>query len=221
MTNGLLIEGINVHVYKYIDTTPYEIVCATDMVLNIVTEIIGATTPDSGRNKEFRRRLTETDLNLSGCSTSENDGDVSIFYMLDNAEDTHDLEIVWTDNNGSEVSHRQDFIIQNCSLNGPAEGMSGYELSLKGTGPYSQTELEDPELIGENVTSDSYTVAGGVIQDNDWIGLTSANIIEVCREGSEQRSLGLPFSFNATTGEITPDAATTIDGQRMFVIWTY
>lgn len=221
MTNGLLIEGRNVHVYKYIDAAPFEIVCATDMNLNIIREIIGATTPDSGRNKEFRGRLMETDLTLSGCSTSENDGDVSIFYMIEKIEDTHDLEIVFTDNNGNERSHRQDFIIQNCSLTGPAQGMSGYELVLKGTGPFSATELVDPEIVGDNVISDSYTVSGGVIQDNDWIGLDDANIIEVCREGSEQLSIGLPYSFNSGTGTITPDAGTTIDGQRMFVIWTY
>lgn len=221
MTNGLLIEGRNVHAFLYVDAAPFEIVCATDMILTITREIIGATTPESGRNKEFRGRLMETDLTLTGCSTSTNDGDVSIFYMLENIEETHDIEVVFTDNNGQERTHRQDFIIQNCSLNGPAEGMSGYELSLKGTGPFSQSELEDPEILGENVTSDSYTVSGGKIQDNDWIGLSAANIIEVCREGSEQLSIGLPYSFNGTTGEITPDAGTTIDGQRMFVIWTY
>ena len=221
MTNGLLIEGRNVHAFLYVDAAPFEIVCATDMILTITREIIGATTPESGRNKEFRGRLMETDLTLTGCSTSTNDGDVSIFYMLENIEETHDIEVVFTDNNGQERTHRQDFIIQNCSLNGPAEGMSGYELSLKGTGPFSQSELEDPEILGENVTSDSYTVSGGKIQDNDWIGLSAANIIEVCREGSEQLSIGLPYSFNGTTGEITPDPDTTIDGQRMFVIWTY
>lgn len=222
MTNGILIQGINVHVFKYIDSTPFEIVCATDMVLNITREIIGATTPDSGRDKEFRGRLKETDLLLSGCSTSENDGDVSIFYMLDGIEDTHDLEIVWTDNNGDEVTHRQDFIIQNCSLNGPAEGMSGYELSLKGTGPYTQTELIDPEESGGGlqVTSDTFTISGGVIQDNDLIGVT---IVEVCREGTEltSMSLAVPYTYNSGTGTITPDPDTTIDGQKLFVIWRF
>lgn len=79
----------------------------------------------------------------------------------------------------------------------------------------------DPTVSGVNVTSQSYTVASGKIQDNDWIGLSSSNIIEVCREGTEQLSQNLPYTFNSVTGEITPDPATTIDGQKMFVIWTF
>ena len=81
--------------------------------------------------------------------------------------------------------------------------------------------VDDTEVIGTLVKSDSYTVAGGVIQDDEWIGLGDSNIIEVCREGTEQLSMNLPYSFNSGTGTITPDAATTIDGQKMFVIWTY
>lgn len=220
MTNDLLIQGNNVHVFLYIDAAPFEIVCATDMSLTTTIEKIGATTPESGTSREFRNRLEESDLVLSGCSTSDNDSDVSIFYIFNNRRDTFDIEIVFTDNGGSERSIRADMLFNSSTLNGPVDQMSGYELSLKITGAVTDTELEVP-TAGDNIASDSYTVSGGVIQDNAWIGLTSANIMEVCREGSEQLSLGLPFSFNGATGTITPDPSTTIDGQRMFVLWTY
>lgn len=222
MNNGLLIQGRNVHVFKYIDTSPFEIVCGTDVVFEVQREIIGATTPDSGKYKEFRYRLRSCSCVVSGISTSDNDGDISIFSLLEEDDDIpEDIEIVYTDNNGDERSIRGDFLKETISISGPAEGFSNYEIKFIGSGEFTTNALVDPSVLGENATSDSYTVSGGKIQDNDWIGLSAANIIEVCREGTEQLSMGLPFSFNGTTGEITPDAATTIDGQRMFVIWTF
>jgi len=105
-------------------------------------------------------------------------------------------------------------------MNGNTGEAATYDLNLVGTGPYTETELTAP-VIGDELTSDSFTIASGVVQNNDWIGLTSDNIIEVCREGTEQLSMNLPYSFDGGTGTITPDAATTIDGQKIFVIWTF
>lgn len=223
MNNGLLIQGKETHVFKWIGAEMFEIVCGTDVVFELQKELIGATTPDSGKFKEVRPRLREFFVNISGVSTSENDGDVSVFYLIQDpiVDDVQDLEIVYTNNDGNDVSIRGNFFIENLTINGPADGMSTYEIRLRSWGDYSSTVLVDPELAGSNVTSDSYTVAAGVIQDNDWIGLTSANIKLVCREGSEQLSLGLPYTFDGVTGTITPDPLTTIDGQRMYVLWTF
>lgn len=221
MNNGLLIQGSNVHVFLYLDSTPFEIVCAENLVFNNQMELIGATTPDSGTSREYIQRLEDSSFLLTGCSTSDNDSDISIFYLINNRRELFDIEVVFTDNNGSTRSIRANCWYENCTLTSPEGDMSGYELSLKVTGGYVDSELQDPEANGENVTSDSYTVAGGVIQDNAWIGLNAANIIAVYREGSEQLSIGLPYSFNSGTGTITPDAGTTIDGQRMFVIWSF
>jgi predicted secreted protein len=222
MTSGHLIQGRNVHVFKHIDTSMFEIVCGEDVVIEINQELIGATTPDSGRFRELRPRMIEMSCTISGVTTSTNDGDISYFHFLeiDNLIDVQDLEVVYTDNNGTETSIRANFYIESTNINGPADGSSGYEIKLRSWGEYAVTILVDPTDTGDEIFSDSYTVAGGVIQDNDWIGLTSANIHLVCREGSEQLSIGLPYSFDGVTGTITPDAATTIDGQRMYVLWT-
>jgi predicted secreted protein len=223
MTNGLLIQGSNVHIFKYIDAAPFEIVCGTNVVFEATQELIGATTPESGRYTEVRPRMRSATCVISGATTSDNDGDLSVFHFLD--EDifgsVQDLEIVFTDNNGNDRSIRGDFYMERLPITGPAGEASTYDINLKSSGSWAVSVLTDPVVTGESVTSDSYTVAGGVIQDNAWIGLSAANIVEVCREGSEQLSIGLPYSFNSGTGTITPDPSTTIDGQRMFVIWTY
>lgn len=223
MRNGLLIQGNNVHIFKYIDAAPFEVVCATDVVFELNQELIGATTPDSGRFKEVRPRLKEFFVTISGASTSHNDGDISVFYLLseDHVQEVQDLEIIYTNNEGSDVSVRGSFFIETLNISGPAGASSLYEIRLRSWGEYTSTELADPEVLGINITSDTFGIVGGVVQNNDWIGLTSANIIEVCREGTEQLSMNLPYTFDGVTGTITPDPDTTIDGQLIFVIWTY
>lgn len=223
MNTGLLIQGKNVHVYKYIGASPFEIVCGTDVIFEINQETIGVTTPDSGTNRELTSRLKGFSCVISGATTSDNDGNLSVFHFPASGviEDVQDIEVVYTDNNGNNRSLRANFIIEALSITGSADEASTYEIRMIGTGEYATAALIDPTVSGSNVTSQSYTIAGGVIQDNDWIGLTDSNIIEVCREGTEQLSMNLPYTFNSVTGEITPDPSTTVDGQKMFVIWSF
>jgi len=223
MNTGYNIQGNNVHIFKYIGAAPFEIVCGTNIVLEFTQELIGATTPDSGMYTEVRPRMRSLSCAVSGATTSTNDGNLSVFHFLDEDifGEVQDLEVVFTDNDGNQRSVRSNFFIERLPITGEAGSASTYDINLKNYGPYTVTELIDPVLTGSNVKSDSYTVAGGKIQDSEWIGLSAANIVEVCREGTEQLSMGLVYTFNSGTGEITPDPATTIDGQRMFVIWTY
>ncbi len=223
MNDGLLIQSDNVRVYKYIGIDMFEIVCGTDAVFELQKELIGATTPDSGKFKEVRPRLKEYFVTITGVTTSENDGDLSIFHFLDEdvVDEVQDLEIIYTDNNGNDKSIRGNFFIETLNINSPTGDSSGYEMKLRSWGEYTASILIDPEAGGSNVTSDSFTIASGVVQNNDWIGLTDDNIIEVCREGTEQTSMNLPYTFNSGTGTITPDPDTTIDGQKIFVIWTF
>src|SRR6188768_491090 len=223
MTNGLIIEGKNVHVFKYLDAAPFEIVCGTDVVVEITQELIGATTPDSGKFKEIRPRMIEMACTISGITTSDNDGDLSYFHFLDVdvLSGVQDLEIVYTDNNGSDRSIRANFYIETTNIGAPADAASAYEIRLRSWGEYAVSILSDPVAGGESIDSDDYTIAGGVVQDNAWIGLTTANIKGVWREGTELTSMGLSWSLNSGTGTITPDPGTTMDGQKVFVIWTF
>lgn len=223
MNTGLLIQGKNVHVYKYIGAYPVEIVCGTDVIFEINQETIGVTTPDSGKFRELTSRLRGFTCTISGATTSDNDGNLSVFHFPPDGtiDDVHDIEVIYTDNNGNTRSLRANFIIETLSITGSADEASIYEIRMIGTGEYATADLIDPTISGSSVTSRSYTVSGGVIQDNDWIGLDDTNIIEVCREGTEQLSMNLAYTFNPVTGEITPDPSTTIDGQKMFVIWSF
>ena len=167
--------------------------------------------------------MIEMACTISGVTTSDNDGDLSYFHFLDVdvLSGVQDLEVVYTDNNGSDRSIRANFYIETTSVTGPADSLSGYEIRLRSWGEYAVSILYDPVPSGESIDSDDYTIAGGVVQDNAWIGLTSANIIGVWREGTELTSMGLSWSLNSGTGTITPDAGTTMDGQKVFVIWTF
>ncbi len=223
MNNGYYIQGKNVHVFKYLDITPYEIVCGTDVVIEINQELIGATTPDSGKFREIRPRLIDMAMTISGVTTSTNDTNLAYFHFIDVSVLTavQDLEVVYTDNIGTQRTIRANFYIETTNVSGPADSSSTYEIRLKSWGEYTTSILADPTGGGTHVKSNSYTVSSLKISDAQWIGLTAANIIAVYREGSEQLSIGLPYTFNSGTGEITPDAGTTMNGQRMFVIWTY
>lgn len=224
MTNGLFIQGDNVRIYKYIDAALFEIVCAENITYERSRELIGATTPDSGKDTEVRPRMRSHFVTVTGATTSENDGNLSIFHFMDEdvEDEAQDLEIIFTDNNGDEVSLRGDFYIENIKHDSPAGDSATFEIKFRGGGGgVTLSELADPTITGETVASDSYVIAGGVVQDDDWIGLADANIIEVCREGTELTSMGLSWSLNSGTGTITPDPGTTMDGQKLFVIWTY
>jgi hypothetical protein len=213
-----------VRIFKYIDAQPLEIVCGESIAWEKQKELIGATTPDSGRGTEVRPRMQTSFIDIGGATTSDNDNDLSIFHFLqeDVEDESQDLEIVFTDDGGNERTIRGDFYIETVSIDGNAGETSSYRMRLRSSGGVTTGELVDPPASsGESVASDTYTISGGVVQDDDWIGLGDGNIIEVCREGTEQTSMGLSYTFNSGTGTITPDPDTTIEGQKVFVIWTF
>jgi len=200
--------------------------CAQTMRLTVNTDIKETSTPVTGRDRTFASvGLREWSVNLGGVLILRDESVVKNYAFETISDDVmdngYDITITFTDDGGfinvftgSVLVPQSDFFKENGSI-------SKWSVEFKGTGGYTILPVDDTTVIGTLVTSDSYTVAGGVIQNNDWIGLGASNIIEVCREGTEQLSMGLVYSFNSGTGTITPDPSTTIDGQRMFVIWTY
>ena len=133
MRNGLLIQGDNVHVYKFIDVVPFEIVCAIDCVYEETKELIGSTTPDSGKWFEVRPRLRSSSLSLTGATTSDNDGDISIFHFFDEdvTDEAQDLQIVLTDNDGSERTIRGFFYVEKITLSNPTGENATYDILLR------------------------------------------------------------------------------------------
>src|SRR5688572_19218496 len=175
---SLFIQGDNVRIYKYIDAAPFEIVCAENIIYERQREMIGATTPDSGKHSEVRPRLQSHFITVTGATTSDNDGNLSIFHFMDDTveDEVQDLEIIFTDNDGNEVSLRGNFYIESVKHDSPAGDSATFEIKFRGgSGGVTVGDLVDPEVTGESATSDSYTIAGGVVQDNDWIGLSDAN----------------------------------------------
>jgi hypothetical protein len=200
--------------------------CAQSMRLTVNTDIKETSTPVTGRNRTFSSvGLREWTITLGGVLILRDESVVKNYALETISDDImdngYDITITYTDDDGYIVVFTGSVLVPQTDIFKDNGSLSKFNIEFKGTGEYTVEPVDDTEVIGTLVKSDSYTVAGGVIQDNEWIGLGTSNIIEVCREGTEQLSMNLPYSFNSGTGTITPDADTTIDGQKMFVIWTY
>jgi hypothetical protein len=222
MNFDLLIDGKDVHAFLYLDAVPYEVVCGTNCTFEVEQELIGATTPDSGKFREFRKRLLTFVMTITGATTSDNDSNVSIFEFLDDesTSDPLDMSIVYTNHAGTQRTIRANWYLERANITGPADASSEFELILRGSGSYTHGALEDPVAGVEvsNIDSGTFVQAGGVIQDASLIGVT---IIGVWQEGTNMESAGISYVYVSGTGTITPDPLVSFDGQSLFVIWGF
>lgn len=219
MNPELLIDGKDVHAFLYIDGEPFEVVCATDCVFEVERELIGATTPDSGQYYEVRKRLKRFTMTITGATTSDNDNNVSVFEFIDDDSTSEplDMSIVYTNRAGTQRTIRANWYAERTSISSPADASSQFELILRGTGSYTHSDLTAPVSGNvDNITSDSFTLTGGVISDP---GLNGVTIIGVWQEGSNMESMGISYTHVGQV--VTPDATYAIEGQRYFIIWTF
>ncbi len=220
------VQGKNV-IFRAVKLGDYRIwACAQSLRLNVTTEQKETSTPTTGRYKTFSSLgMTEWSITLGGVLFLRDQSVVKNYALETIQEDTidngYDITITFTDDGGFIHVFTGSVLVPLTEIFKESGSLSKFNIEFKGTGSYTSLPVDDTVVIGTLVKSYSYVVSGGKISDSEWIGLGASNIIEVCREGTEQLSMGLPYSFNGTTGEITPDAGTTMDGQRMFVIWTY
>ncbi len=220
------VQGKNV-IFRAVKLGDYRIwACAQTLRLNVSTEVKETSTPVTGRYKTFTPvGMTEWSISLGGVLFLRDQAVVKNYALETIQEDVidngYDITITFTDDEGFVHVFTGSVLVPLTEIFKEVGSLSKFNIEFKGTGEFTSLPVDDTEVIGTLVKYDTYTVASGKISDSEWIGLGSSNIIEVCREGTEQLSMGLPYSFNSVTGEITPDAGTTMDGQRMFVIWTY
>jgi hypothetical protein len=200
--------------------------CAQSMKLSVSTDIKETSTPVTGRNKTFAPLgMREWSVTLGGVLILRDQAVVKNYALETISDDVmdngYDITITFTDDGGFINVFTGSVLVPQTDIFKDNGSLAKFNIEFKGTGAYTILPVDDTTVIGTLVKSDSYTVSGGKISDSEWIGLGYSNIIEVCREGSEQLSLGLPYTADFTLGTITPDPGTTMDGQRMFVIWTY
>lgn len=214
-----IVHGEDVSVLQLIDGNWLEIGCATDCTFEFINELINKTSRNSPGFREKKVRISDIRGSVNGVIKTTNDGDVlSIFWFLSQGVNRIEgtFKFLFTDEDGNDTELTLTAIVESIQLRGPVEGHAEFDLNLEGTGGHEMDSLDVPGSSADNVDSDTFTIAGGLIQDNRLIGAT---IIGVWREGTELTSMGVTYVHNSVTGEITPDAATTIDGQKLFVIW--
>lgn len=214
-----IVHGKDVVVLQLINSDWFEIGCATDCSFSFVNEIINKTSINSAGFREKKVRISDVKGSVSGIIKTSNNNDVlSIFWFLSQGVNRIEgtFKFLFTDEDGGDKSLTMTAIVQAIDLRGPVDSHAEFDLNLEGTGGYEIDSLDAPGTSTDNVDSDSFTISGGLIQDNRLIGAT---IIGVWREGTELTSMSLTYSHNTVTGQITPDASTTIDGQKLFVIW--
>lgn len=214
-----IVHGRDIVVLQLIDDNWFEIGCATDCSFRFINEIIFKTSRNSAGAREKKVRISDCNGTVNGLIKTSNDNDVlSIFWFLSQGINRIEgtFKFLFTDEDGGDRSITMRAIVESIELRGPVDAFGGFDLNLEGTGGYEMDSLDVPGSSTDNVDSDTFTIAGGLIQDNRLIGAT---IIGVWREGTDLSSMGISYSHNSVTGEITPDAATTIDGQKLFVIW--
>lgn len=200
--------------------------CAQTMRLSVDTEIKETSTPTTGRNRTFSAvGLREWSVSLGGVLILRDQSVVKNYALetiSDDAMDNgYDITITFTDDEGFINVFTGSVLVPHTDILKESGSLAKFNIEFKGNGEYTILPVDDTEVIGTLVASDSYVVSGGKITDARWDGLSASNIKEVCREGTEQLSMGLPYTFDEPTTSITPDPGTTMDGQRVFVLWTY
>lgn len=226
------IHGNNVIVSLIVDDTPFPILCATDMNLNIRQDILLATTASTGvwRRKRLRG-LSEWTVTVTGLTKIDNsDGQVSFFYLLQQSVRgaEQNIRIDLDDDDGNEITISGVVIIPELSINGPEGDFSEAEIIMEGAGTLEMETIPPPaEGMCEMEDTLYLTLAEGatyvesvLLQEED------AVIISVSRSGdTHTQTVGTPgsqeFKFTGANGRIAFDTSNPGNpgGEPVVIMW--
>lgn len=227
------VQGKNVVLFQKIGTTTYQpIGCAESVSFEFENEIIGKTDVNAGGFRKKRVRMSDCRASLSGVVKISNEHSIlSVFYVLQNGISRSEIEykIVFTAENKSDYTVTFSAVVSRISTTSSTTDMSSFDIELEGTGGIEQDPVSSPSDSAGEVTSDTWTITGGVQYIED-VRLLNKDIIEVCLEGTQhEQATGTPvyreFKYTPSIGgkgriEFDPNLG-NMDGNKVFVIWLY
>lgn len=229
-----VVHGRNVVGLFKIDTTWYNIFCATGCTFSFTNELIEKTDANAGVFRKYRVRRSDIAASFSGVTkTGQADGVISPFYFLTEAVRRNEgqYRVMFTDENGTEKIIGITGLIESLDMSGEVSSFSTSDMSIKGTGGFEIDPVDPPgPQVCDEFYSDWWTTTPGATSISGLssvLGLSFAglDVIEVDREGLQHDIIetGTPGNREAKyTGGSTIDFDPTNpfnSGERVFVIW--
>ena len=152
-----VIFGSKVQVNLLVGGLFYPLFCGTDCTYKEEKEQVEASTITSGSFKEWRLRMISWSLDVSGLTKIDNvDGQIAYFYLLQTSVrmEIQTIQVVFTDDAGTQVQINGQAYILNSSITGPADNFSEASCTFLGTSGFDLTPISAPGASGTDVKSD-------------------------------------------------------------------
>lgn len=206
-----------------IDNTFYAVLCATRVRVSIDHEEVLKTSRNS-THRERQLRIPDWGIQLDGLTKIDNsDGQISWFWLLNNAGSEIFIRIRYTDAAGTTKDFSGNVLIKQGSLDSMVGGFSMASLYLPGTGafstdPVSAVSSSDLYKLYLSTTEGAYEVS-----HNDLGGATEIMLV-IREDGQYIETTGTPsgrqfkYTDNTTSGKLTFDSSLVFNaGEIVYV----
>lgn len=217
-----------------VDGVYYPVLCATDISVSTREEIVLATSATSGGWRRKRiRGLGEWGIQLTGLSKVDNsDGQVSIFYLMQNQKSAFLIMVLYEDDAGNTASVSGTVVIPEISLSAPVGDFISGVLTMEGDGEmFLDVNIDNP-VPGDGVCEVQETLEKMLAENTSSLTVTeitvaNAEVLWVTREGNGLREIttgtpvGRQYRINYSTGVITldPNLPGAPGGEQIEIGW--
>lgn len=223
-----IVQGRNVNAFKMQEDVPYPIFCATGCTFNFVNELIGKTDANAGLFRKKRVRISDCSASFSGITKVTNVDGLSVFHFLD--EGVRRVEatyvFIFEAEDGTEQTIQMTGIIESINITSNVGDWSTSEMTVQGTGGFTQDPLDPPAQGCEDLFSDWWELPEGEISisgpGENGREFTGHEVHVVARTIVNTPTSGTPgnqeYAYDGTT--ISWDPLNPSLGERVVVVWS-
>jgi hypothetical protein len=189
--NEILGEDVLLMIFEGGEYVPY--ICAKEVAIEFIPELVNKTTLSSGRGYEYKVRRVDWKVTISGISSIVGTGHTVFDAVnIDKIFTGSQIKMEFTDEAGNEHVFTGTVLMENGVITGPQDEFSGFDLSFQGSGLWNATEdtsgTPPPEPVSDNVESDWWEMTEGsnivsgasAIKSLSLVGVT---VLDVARSG--------------------------------------